>query len=99
MLSAQDRGSALVVVAMHYVYVLRSLRKANQFYFGFSSNLKRRIEEHNNGKSKATRPYLPWRLVFYEAFLNKNDAERREKYFKTSKGRKTFKLIARESLS
>ena len=84
---------------MYFVYVLGSLKKKGQIYFGYSSNLKCRLLEHNSGKSSATKPYLPWKLLFYEAFVSKGDAERREAYFKTSKGRKSFKLIARESLA
>ena len=67
-------------------------------YSGYTDDLKRRINEHKLGKVKATRNLRPLKLIFYEAFLNKKDAKRREKYFKTSKGRSTLKLMLREYL-
>ena len=82
---------------MFYVYVLKSKKKEGQLYTGYSSNLKKRFTEHNNGKSSATKPYLPWELIFYEAYKSKSDAKRREMYFKTTKGRKALKIMLIES--
>ena len=48
------------------------------------------MEYHNSGKVKSTKPYLPLRLIFYEAYLTKSDAKRREKYLKTNRGRTTL---------
>ncbi|MEK7227711.1 MAG: GIY-YIG nuclease family protein [Patescibacteria group bacterium] len=84
---------------MFYVYLLKSKIKPAQLYVGYSANLKNRISEHNNLKSPATRPYVPMELIFYEAYKEKSDAKRREKYFKTSPGRKSLKLIIRDNLS
>lgn len=83
--------------SMHYTYVLLSLID-NKFYIGSSTDLKRRIKEHKNGEVFSTKGRLPVRLVFYEAFLNKKDAIRREKYFKTGPGKRTLKLMLREYL-
>lgn len=74
----------------YYVYILQSL-KNNSLYIGYTKDLKKRFLEHNSGKSKATIPFLPYKLIFYEAFLNKVDAKRREKYTKGGYGRKTIK--------
>lgn len=71
---------------MYYVYVLFS-KKDNLFYIGYSANLVRRIKEHKTGQVTATKYRLPLILVFYEAYLNKSDALRRERYFKTTKGK------------
>ena len=79
---------------MYYVYVLGNRDK--KLYIGFTSNLEKRFQEHNRGESRATKPYIPWKIIFYEAYLNKYDALRRERYFKTSKGRKSFKLMLKE---
>ncbi|MBU1062533.1 MAG: GIY-YIG nuclease family protein [Candidatus Omnitrophica bacterium] len=72
---------------MYYVYVLKSL-KDNNFYTGFTDNLDRRIEEHNNGKEPSTKSRLPFRLVYYEGCLYKGDAIAREKQLKTGRGKK-----------
>jgi putative endonuclease len=79
---------------MFYVYVLWCADR--MFYIGFSSDLKERIQRHKNGEVTATRPRLPIRLIFYECYLDKYDALRREKYLKTNKGKTTLKSMLRE---
>ncbi|MDO8573135.1 MAG: GIY-YIG nuclease family protein [Candidatus Daviesbacteria bacterium] len=81
----------------HCTYVLLSL-KDNKFYIGSTSNLKNRLTYHFNGQSKATAPRRPFKLIFCEYFISKSDSLRREKYFKTTAGKKGLKLIIRESL-
>ena len=66
---------------MYYVYILKSL-KDNKIYTGYSSSLKRRISEHLNGDVVSTSSRRPLKLVYYEAYLNKEDAEARENYLK-----------------
>ena len=70
------------------VYVLLSLQDL-QFYIGYMSDFKRRMEEHEHGKSKSTACRRSFICLFVEYKLSKSDALRREKYFKTS-GRKCF---------
>lgn len=82
----------------YYVYVLRSV-KDKKLYIGFTDNLRRRFSEHNQGKQKSTKPGGPLELIFYEAYLNKGDALRREKYFKTNPGKRTLKLMLRNFLT
>jgi putative endonuclease len=82
---------------MYYVYVLYS-KDENKFYIGSTSDLKRRVEEHKAGKVHTTCRYKSITLLFYEAFYGKEDALRRECYFKTTKGRKSLRLILRDSL-
>jgi len=62
---------------MHIVYVLKS-RKSKQLYIGCTDNLVKRFREHNTGLVQSTRPYIPWRLVYYEAYLLKKEAYHRE---------------------
>lgn len=81
---------------MFYVYILKMSN--NKLYTGFTSDLKRRIKEHQIGGNKTTRKFLPIKLIFYEAFHGKDDAIRRESYFKTNKGKTTLKIMLRESL-
>lgn len=82
---------------MYYVYVLQSL-KDKKLYIGFTSNLKRRFKEHQLGNSKSTKSRRPLKLIYYEAHLNKKDAQRRERYFKTEKGKSTLKQMLRFTL-
>ena len=80
-----------------YVYTLLSL-KDNQFYTGFSSNVFNRHDAHNNGKNISTDKRRPFELIHFEAFLSKADALRRERYFKTTKGKVTLRQMLRDYL-
>ncbi|MEK7473576.1 MAG: GIY-YIG nuclease family protein [Patescibacteria group bacterium] len=80
---------------MFYTYVLRS-EKDKKLYIGFSTDLRKRFGEHVSGLVPATRCRLPAKLIFYEAYLNKYDALRRERYFKTDKGKKTLEVMLAE---
>jgi len=83
---------------VYYVYILKSC-KDNKIYTGYSSDLKRRILEHKSGLVKSTRNRLPVRLIYYEAFLNKEDAKNREKYLKSGgKAKISLKLQIKNSL-
>ena len=66
---------------MYYVYLIQS-KKNGQFYLGYTSDLRRRINEHNTGESIATKAYAPYKLVYYEAYGAKEDAIAREKKLK-----------------
>ncbi|NQV89168.1 MAG: GIY-YIG nuclease family protein [Parcubacteria group bacterium] len=66
---------------MYYVYLLKS-ESDTHFYIGYSSDLKRRLFEHHQGKVYYTRRYRPWRLVYYEAYLDEVQAKRRERMLK-----------------
>jgi putative endonuclease len=72
---------------MFYTYVLISNSDSN-FYIGFTKNLKRRFQEHNNGAVASTTNRRPFELIYYEACLTEADALKREKYFKTGFGRR-----------
>lgn len=77
---------------MYYVYVLQS---DQHLYFGVTRDLKKRVTQHNSGKSPSTKRYIPWTIIFYEAYNNTYDARRREKYFKTSQGKQAIKRMLR----
>lgn len=74
----------------YYVYVLRSI-DFNRNYTGFTSDIEKRLAEHNSGKTKSTKPYRPWEILFYEEYDNKADALKREKYLKSGVGREYVK--------
>ena len=82
----------------YYTYILQS-QKNNSLYIGYTSDLKKRLKEHNSGMSKATKPFVPYKLIFYEAFLNRIDAKNREEYLKGGYGRKTIKAMMRKYLT
>ncbi|MCO6359872.1 GIY-YIG nuclease family protein [Roseivirga pacifica] len=77
-------------------YVLLS-KKDNQLYIGYTTHLENRIKNHNEGRTKSTAPRRPLIIIFAEFYLNKSDAMRREKYFKTTAGKKTIKLMLLET--
>lgn len=82
---------------MYYVYVLKSLQDG-KLYIGYTEDLERRIKEHNAGRVPSTEPRRPLEKLFHEVYISKQDAKRREKYFKTSKGKSTLKLMLRDTL-
>ena len=81
---------------MYYVYFLSLDQKV--IYKGLTTDLKRRIGEHKRGKVKSTSRYEKIQLVGYEAYLLKSDAFRRERFLKTSEGRRLFKQQYRDFL-
>ncbi len=71
---------------MFYIYILKS-GIDNKLYTGFSKDLKKRIKDHNNGDVDSTRKRRPLNLIYYEAYKEKSDALKREKFLKTTKGK------------
>ncbi len=71
---------------MHYVYLLESSRVVGQRYVGLTSDLKRRLADHNSGKSSHTSQFAPWRLVTYIAFSDERKATAFERYLKSGSG-------------
>ncbi len=69
---------------MWFFYILQSQKQKDYFYKGSTSDLKRRLSEHNSGKVRSTKSRMPWRLVYYEAFLTEKTARLRESSVKRS---------------
>jgi len=67
--------------SMFYIYIIKSLKNGS-LYIGYNDDLRKRIAEHNSGKSSYTKKYMPWQLVYYEAYLSKTDAIIRERRLK-----------------
>lgn len=76
---------------MYYVYILHST-KDGRLYIGYTPDLKRRIEKHNNGYVLSTKNRRPLKLIHYEAYLNQRDAKRREVFLKGGKGHEELKI-------
>lgn len=82
---------------MHYVYTLQS-SKDSKLYTGCTKDLKKRIVMHNRGDVESTKLRRPFSLIFYEAFMNKDDAFAREQWLKTDWGRNRLKIMLRNTL-
>jgi putative endonuclease len=81
-----------------FVYVLYC-PKTKKFYTGMTQNLDKRIRQHKRGEVHTTKRLGNPKLIFYEAFRDKKDAQRREKYLKTTKGKRTLKIMIRNYIS
>jgi len=77
-------------LTMFYVYVLLSQKDRN-FYVGYTEDLAKRMDEHGTGLVISTRNRRPMQLVYYEGSINKKDAMHREKYLKTTWGKRYLK--------
>lgn len=75
---------------LYYVYVLQSQRDKN-FYIGFTTNLRNRVNDHNSGWNISTRYRKPLKLIYFEGYLNKRDALGREKFLKSGSGMRYIK--------
>lgn len=75
---------------MFYSYVLQS-KKNGRFYTGYTNDLRKRLMEHNSGKSTYTKERGPFTIIYYEACCDEIDARAREKYLKTGKGKRYLK--------
>jgi putative endonuclease len=71
---------------LQYVYLIESIAPPSHRYVGVTTDLKRRLEEHNMGKSPHTSKFKPWRLVTYVAFSDQAKALSFERYLKSGSG-------------
>jgi len=62
----------------YYVYVLQILGRVDELYIDFTTNLRKRLVQHNVGENKSTQRYKPWRILYYEAFPDEHSAKARE---------------------
>ncbi len=72
---------------MYYVYILQSESFPSNYYTGLTSDLKDRFARHNRGEVGSTNRYTPWKIVFYGAFPNREQASKFEIYLKSGSGR------------
>jgi putative endonuclease len=95
--ASPDAVSSFYSSRVFYVYVLRS-ESDSGFYIGYSTDLKRRLSEHTRGASFATKSRGPWKLIYYEAYTEREDAEGREKFLKSGAGRRFLRAQLRHYL-
>jgi putative endonuclease len=82
---------------MWYIYIL--LLRNKNLYTGFTNDLRRRIAEHKRGKVESTRHIFPIKLIYYEAYILESDAIRREKFLKTTEGKRLLRQQIRDLLN
>jgi putative endonuclease len=82
----------------HCVYVLFS-EADGKLYIGYTTHLQQRLTDHFNGRNQATAPRRPLCLIDCEYHASTTDAHRREKYLKTTAGKKALGLMLRDSLA
>ena len=80
----------------YFVYVLKSL-KDNNYYIGLSSDVEKRIKQHNSGKTKSTKHRRPFKLIYKEKYNNLQEARKREKFLKSYSGVSEKRSIINES--
>lgn len=83
---------------MHYVYIIQS-QTNGKWYTGFTSDLRKRFNQHNQNLSSYTKGRGPFALIYYEACVNKLDAMAREKYLKSGMGKRYLKNRLKRFLS
>jgi putative endonuclease len=81
---------------MFFVYVLRSLQN-DSFYVGYTHDLRRRIVEHQSGRSHFTKKRGPWELVYVEVFSTRSEAMKREAEIKGRKSKRYIKGLVDRS--
>ena len=77
---------------MIWIYALSSQLR-NYIYVGMTSDLNRRIGEHNSGKEKTTKPYRPFTLIYQEQCENRQEGRKREKYWKSGVGKEKLRKL------
>jgi putative endonuclease len=79
-------GLCRIGVSLQYVYLLESVGVTGKRYIGVTSDLKRRLADHNAGQSSHTSKFMPWRFVTYIAFSDPDKAAAFECYLKSGSG-------------
>jgi len=78
---------------MNYsVYAIKSIDE-NYIYVGMSLDVKKRLNEHNLGKTQSTRPHRPSRLIYQEFVGSRSEVRLREKYLKSGVGKEFLKTL------
>ena len=82
---------------MYYIDIL--WMRGGKLYTGFTTDLRRRILKHKNGLVRTTREERPLKLIHYEAYSLESDARRREKFLKTTEGKRLLRMQIRDLLT
>jgi putative endonuclease len=96
--NGENGETPLEIKPMYYIYVIKS-EKNGRWYTGFTSDLRKRLTEHNSDKVFSTKNRGPFKLIYYEFCLNEYDARDREKYLKSGMGKRYLKNRLKRFLS
>ncbi len=77
---------------MFYVYIIYS-DSADKYYVGYTTDLEKRLIEHNSGISKFTSRCSDWEIKYTESFTDRESAIQREKEIKNKKSRKYIEWL------
>ena len=77
---------------MFYVYILLN-EAGTRTYTGVSDDVNKRLEEHNAGRVKSSRPYRPYKIIYTESFATLSEARQKEKFYKSITGRRKLREI------
>lgn len=80
-------GGAYQISMIHYVYILHS-KDFDRFYIGMTANIITRLSQHNSGKTKSTKAFVPCSIIHIEEYITLAAARKREKYLKSAAGRR-----------
>jgi len=80
-----------------FVYILFS-ELDRKLYIGYTADINARTKQHFDGKVASTAPRRPLKLIYYEAHLSQREVLKRERYFKTTLGKRTLKIILKDTL-
>ncbi len=83
---------------MYYVYVIQSV-KDNKWYTGVTVDLRNRFKQHQAGEVSSTKSRGPFKLIYYEASIDREDAYARELYLKSGLGKRYLKKRLNRFLS
>ncbi len=93
--SAERESLPLRSILMYYLYILYSLSH-RRTYVGQTDDREIRLQQHNSGKVRSTKAFRPWVMVYSEAYETRADALAREKWFKSTTGRKKIGVILKQ---
>ncbi len=77
---------------MIYVYAIKS-KLRNYIYVGLTADVERRVQQHNLGYERTTKPYVPFEIIYTEVFTTRQEARSREKYLKTTSGKRFLRTL------
>ena len=75
---------------VYFVYAIKSMVK-EYIYVGMTNDLTRRLNQHNSGWNRSTKPYIPFNLIYQEQCASRAVARTREKYWKSASGKRKLK--------
>ena len=80
---------------MYFVYIIQSIN-SKKFYIGYTSDLEKRLQNHNSGANRSTSRNKPWKIIYFEKFDDKKSAWQREQKIKKYKGGDAFKKLIKK---